>query len=134
MTQIEKITKELKARGISQKEFCDSLNIGESTFSTWKLRNSRIPSKHIVSVSNFFEWPVEELLKCEEEIQISESNSNQINNNMTNSNNISSKMVINQSTGLESEFLESFNKLSFSDKSKVIALVAELSEGENNEG
>lgn len=134
MTQIDVINNELNKRGISQKEFCDAIGIFPSTYSTWKSKNKRIPSKYIVPISNFFEWPAQKLIEIDsDEKFICESS---MNNNLTNSNITSSNFTVNSSNanGLESEFLESFNKLSFSDKSKVIALVAELSEGENNEG
>lgn len=136
MTQIEIITKELKERKISQKEFCDALHINESTFSTWKLRGSRIPSKHIVSVCNYFNWPSEVLLNCEDETPSNEfyaNNSNLIQNNLSNSNNITSNMVISHSNGIESEFFKLFNSLSLSAKAKVISYATELSEGENAE-
>ncbi|MCQ2053344.1 MAG: helix-turn-helix domain containing protein, partial [archaeon] len=124
MSQIEIITNELKNRKISQKQFCDSLQIGESTFSTWKMRNSTVPSKYIIPVCNFFDWPAEKLLRCEDEVQIIEdSNSNQI-NNITNSKNVSSVMNVPSSSGIDEDFLGSFKKLSFSDKVKVYALVA----------
>lgn len=128
MTQIEIINNELVKRGISQKEFCDAIGIFPSTFSTWKSKNTRIPQKYITTISNYFEWPSEKLIECES----SEFGIN--NNTVSNSNITSSNFTINSQDGLQSEFLSQFNKLSFADKSKVISLVAELSEDESNEG
>lgn len=134
MTQIELINNELNRRGISQREFCNSIQIYPSTFSTWKTRNTRIPSKYINPICNFFEWPAHLLLNCESENDAPEIVINEgINNNLNNSNITKSNVNINAKNGIESEFLNSFNKLSFADKAKVIALVAELSEGEKNE-
>lgn len=67
MTQIEKIANELKARHISQKDFCARLNIKPNTYSAWKMRNSNIPSRYITPICNYFGWPVHEFLDCSEE-------------------------------------------------------------------
>jgi len=133
MTQIEKITNELRERRISQKDFCESLDIKSNTFSTWKARGTSIPSKYVVRICNYFEWSTEEFLECESENQSCEQ---QVDSSI----NISNSGVNNQvhatinTNGIEKEFYSSFNNLSLSAKAKVIALVAELSEGENNEG
>lgn len=67
MTQIEKIDNELKTRGISQKKFCEAVNIKQNTMSTWKKRNGTVSAKYITPICNFFDWPVHEFLNCEEE-------------------------------------------------------------------
>ena len=69
MTQIEKVTNELKNRNINQKDFCASLNIRPNTFSAWKMRNSDIPTKYVVPICNYFGWPVWQFLNCNEENQ-----------------------------------------------------------------
>lgn len=78
MTQIEIVTKELKKRGINQKDFCNDLEIGQSTFSTWKVRNTTIPAKYITRIANYFNWPVDVLFNADE-FQECESNSEQFN-------------------------------------------------------
>lgn len=65
MTQIEKITKELTIRGISQKDFCDAINIASNTFSTWKSRGGNVPKRNLVAICNYFEWPVSDFVEYE---------------------------------------------------------------------
>lgn len=132
MTQIEKITNELQARQISQQKFCDALGIKQNTFSTWKSRGTSIPSKYIVRICNFFEWPADEFLQCDtENHEYDISNDSSI--NISNSGMSAHVHASIGSSGIDEDFLGSFKKLSFSDKVKVYALVAELSEGEKNE-
>lgn len=69
MTQIEKITKELTIRGISQKDFCDAINIASNTFSTWKSRGGNVPRRNLVAICNYFGWPVSEFAEYQAEYE-----------------------------------------------------------------
>jgi DNA-binding Xre family transcriptional regulator len=135
MKLINLITKIMDEKRISQKELCNSIGISTSTFSNWKIRQTDPPVKYIVPICNCLGVSHTDLIS---ESQNEDENSNiatTFNNNTFGNNNViaSSNSNANVNSGFETEFYTSFNNLSFADKAKVIALVAELSEGEKNE-
>lgn len=54
MNQIEMITKLLNESGKSQKELCDYLNLGKSTYSNWKNGSNTSYKKYLFQIANFF--------------------------------------------------------------------------------
>lgn len=104
------------------------LNISSGTINNWK--NGTIPNgETLLKLADFFDVSVDYLLGREN----ASSNSNSITNNgnvisSTQSNNIVNSSDETKFDTTTTQVAEAFSNLSFSDKAKVMGLVAELEE------
>ena len=104
------------------------LNISSGTINNWK--NGTIPNgETLMKLADFFDVSVDYLLGRES----TQSNSNSITNNgnvisSTQSNNIVNSSDESKFDTTTTQVAEAFSNLSFSDKAKVMGLVAELEE------
>ena len=104
------------------------LNISSGTINNWK--NGTIPNgETLMKLADFFDVSVDYLLGREN----AQSNSNSITNNgnvisSTQSNNIVNSSDESKFDTTTTQVAEAFSNLSFSDKAKVMGLVAELEE------
>jgi transcriptional regulator with XRE-family HTH domain len=112
MNIIERITQIMDDKSLNQSDLCKALSIKDSTFSTWKARGTDPPAKYLLRICEFLNVSVDYLLG-----RTDEQNSPQVNVNSTNQ--------LDETTG---ELVTVFKGLKFSDKVKVMSLVAELSE------
>mgnify|MGYP004656480733 CR=1 FL=1 len=121
----ELITKECKQKNIKISELLQKCNINHSFISDIRHKN-RAPSVDKISViADYLNVSVDYLLGRTEEPQTM----NQVNNgNIGNNSNVN----INKSnlSDTDSELITEFKKLTFTDKAKVMSLIAELSQKE----
>ncbi|MBQ8349840.1 MAG: helix-turn-helix domain-containing protein [Ruminococcus sp.] len=111
MSIINRIIQIMDKKHLNQSELCNKLGIRDSTFSTWKTRGTDPPAKYILLICEYLNVSADYLLGKEEK-----------NTNIINSYNEK------QFDETIKQVSEAFSKLSFSDKTKVMSLIAELSE------
>lgn len=129
MTKFYEIFKSLCcAKNTTPTAVLKQLKISTSKGTSWK--NGSDPSiKYLIQISEFFNVSVDYLLGREN----AQSNSNSITNNgnvisSTQSNNIVNSSDESKFDTTTTQVAEAFSNLSFSDKAKVMGLVAELEE------
>lgn len=121
MTQIEKITNELEVRNIKQKDFCESLNIMPTTFSTWKKKYPNIPNKYITPICNYFGWPENEFIELEIDMSNDLINSIESTTNSTDNPVLDAYKLLNAKYhSVETETCVLFHELPMEDKLEVM--------------
>lgn len=134
MSIIERIVQIIDEKHLNQNELCKKLNIRNSTFSTWKTRNTDPPAKYILLICEFLNVSVDYLLGRTDEphtlgghsIKIKEihgDHSANVNINQAEK----EKATCSDSDETISELVAVFKTLNFCDKAKVMSLIAELS-------
>lgn len=112
MSIINHIVQIMDKKHLNQSDLCNKLGIRDSTFSTWKTRGTDPPAKYLLLICEYLDVSVYFLLGGEEK-------------NATNTIECSHEKQYDETTNQVSE---AFSKLNFSDKAKVMSLIAELSE------
>lgn len=126
MSIIERIVQIMDTKHLNQSELCKILNIQNSTFSTWKTRKTDPPAKYLILICEFLDVSVDYLLgRTDEPKKINYGVENHGDNNGAINNQVNSA---NTPDGISKEMLVKFEELNFTDKVKVMSLIAELSE------
>lgn len=112
MSIIERIVQIIDEKHLNQNELCKKLNIRNSTFSTWKTRNTDPPAKYILLICEFLNVSVDYLLGRTDEpeynsISISEQKQNNFDE-------------------MSTELLKKFNELSFDEKLEVFNYIKNI--------
>jgi transcriptional regulator with XRE-family HTH domain len=124
MNIIERITQIMDDKSLNQSDLCKALSIKDSTFSTWKARGTDPPAKYLLRICEFLNVSVDYLLgRTDEQNSTQQINTGNVGNHSQV--NVNSATQLDDTTG---ELVTVFKGLKFSDKVKVMSLVAELSE------
>ncbi len=124
MSIIERIVQTMDNKNLNQNELCSKLGIRNSTFSTWKTRNTDPPAKYILLICEYLNVTPDWLLGRTENPTIIQNNSistGNINGNHNANMNINSD--INEDNA---ELLEMINGLSLVQKSEIVLKINEM--------
>lgn len=115
MSIIERIIQITDSKNLNQSDLCKYLNISNSTFSTWKTRNTDPPAKYILPICEFLNVSANYLLGCNEKLNEYNINTGDIKGNHNANMNIdlSNQMKLSE---MSTELLKRFEDLSFDDK------------------
>lgn len=134
MSIIERITQIMDTKNLNQSDLCKILGIKDSTFSTWKTRGTDPPAKYILLICEYLGVSVDYLLGRTDNKNGYNNNTIVNNGNTTiNDSGIQANVVNNQPQQIQFDsttiqVAEVFQSLNFTDKAKVISLLAELSQ------
>lgn len=103
MLIIDRIIELLRERKLSNKDLCDNIGVGQSTFTNWKNRKTNPPSEYIKPIADFFDVPVEFILTGE----FSENNINEHQIILINKSNLLSEKDLKRLIAIADVFIES---------------------------
>lgn len=131
MSIIERIVQIIDEKHLNQNELCKKLNIRNSTFSTWKTRNTDPPAKYILLICEFLNVSVDYLLGRTDEPHTIGGHSIQTGSVGDNSSNNDTIVKISDSMQksfdeMSTELLKKFNELSFDEKLEVFNYIKNI--------
>ena len=107
---VSKINAHLALKGISKTDFYKACNITSASYSLWNTGKTKPRKNNLVAIAAFLEIPVSEL--------IDEPFTNE-------------KSPMSEDTGLNSEFINLFNRLSPEDQAREVAYLRERVGGQD---
>lgn len=113
MNVIERIVQIMEEKHLSQNELCRKLNIRDSTFSTWKIRNTDPPAKYILLICEFLGVSADYLLGRNDSPEIAVADK--------------AGDIEKQPDNMTAEFVQLFQSLDIADKIAVMNLALEKS-------
>ena len=136
MTITERIFYVLSEKGLSQKEFAQSIGVNEKTVSAWKKNNSLPPADKLSEISDYLNISVNYLLSGEETsnfIDVHSSNVGAVGNNINGTVNIGNNnltydnnSVASSNDEMADELLKIFKALPLRERTKIMTKVYEI--------
>lgn len=125
MSVIERIVQILEDKHLDQSDLCKVLCIRDSTFSTWKSRNTDPPAKYILLICEYLNVSAEYLLGGVDELKTVSGHSIKT-GDITGDNNANINATQKDSNEESKELVELINSLSLLERSKVVLFIDEL--------